>query len=460
MSKIKFSQHLTSVFCFVCLLGTVSVGALTRVASTGAFEEVPVPQVTQPVEENLLAENIATQSIVDQQSLGSEVSEITEEANPVEEDSITTQNVADVPVGLYKPWYTPTTVDGYIPVRYLGIDQDYLRTRPAQKTAVMLAFQGNVANVVRTGEGGVGQLLGGRDGYHSVVASGIDGIAATGYYLSNAPGVYEVSAPPASTLGLVPLSDTQVVYELLGRPQQGGGTEGAIIPEGLLTANSSKEPVLYADADGFLRSRLIIPSKDVARAFAGASVTFLRNGEILAAATTDQMGVYEIPAGPVGNGFVSIVVTGSQGYAVYATEIADAPLVNAADPAAPAPPTATDSAAPPAIPAAQEKVSLDNPSDFQQVFFAENPAVSYMIPASNDTLPQLLESIQEIQQFLAMQEQGNGGGAGGGGSPYGSGGGGAGGGGSGLGLLGLAGLAGLAALDDDNNNNVVSPPAP
>lgn len=336
------------------------------------------------------------------------------------------------------PWHKHLSQDGFLLVRFSAISPDYAAIRPAASIPVVLTRGATAVGAAKSGPDGLAQIGGVRQGIQSLIAMGQDGISSFGVFVGSAAAG---TAPTLTEVALVPASESRLVYQLLSRiPQVTSETLGQIIPgEELADLANGGIPLYVLDGDGGLSGRCVRVERIAARAIPEVHVAFIRGEKVLAEAITDEQGKFQVPAGQLTTGFVSVVAYGAGGYAIFGAEIRDSVL----------------SGEVPLLPDGTSPVAFQGGN----------------VPTTiNLSSPQSLGLFQQ-----SVQSQFGPGGAGlpgpggavAGGSPGGFGGGAGGGGaGGGGGLLGAAGIAvgataiGIAAANDNNDNRPASPASP
>lgn len=288
----------------------------------------------------------------------------------------------------------------------------------AERTTVRLVRNGRIVQARRVGVGGVAQISEVTPGAYSVFATGSEGFAAYGIYLGD--GAFSAS----SSVGLVPRQDMGPVLEAIHnftRNADPAPAAGALVAQDLDRVTEHGDFELHAD--GSVKGQVVKagPRSEAKQALPGMQVSFIRDGVVIANATTDQEGQFSIPG--IEPGIYSFVVAGGEGFAAFA--------VGAVRP----------------VEQAQARTRR-----FEFVAAAvQTPIVTVCpVPPGDFTLLNTLANATPMQNVQGPAPMATGGAPGGG---AGGGGGGAGGGGFG-GLLGAAAAvgAGIAigeAIDDD-----------
>ncbi|MFG0335804.1 MAG: hypothetical protein ACF8TS_20785, partial [Maioricimonas sp. JB049] len=173
--------------------------------------------------------------------------------------------------GLERPWCTPLTEDGFLPVRVFALAEsgDWTMVSDA---AVVVSRKGIVVGVGKAATGGIAQIPGLGVGVHSVLAFSAEGIAAVGVCVSNEPGEFQPGRSRTVDVPLVPASNVPLVAELLrgARNVQPSGP-GVIVPEeDLRGLDRAGEPVFMRGPDGAIQGRVASFGVDHVRALSGA----------------------------------------------------------------------------------------------------------------------------------------------------------------------------------------------
>lgn len=331
------------------------------------------------------------------------------------------------PLDAGKPWNRYLTEQGFLAAKFIAVADDYQGAGAPLPTQVAIYKASTAVNIARTGPGGVAQLSAVREGTHGLVATGPNGISATGFYLASGNGG-GVLAPQIVTY-LSPAADMQKVLGLLhapGAPQ----APGHVVPDADLQGMRDPGPMsYYLQPDGSFLGRFVSVDSAAAQAAAGMKVSVIRRGEVLSESTTDEWGIFK--ATNVSPGLVTIVAVGANGFAVYGASVAGTVVS--------------------AVPGDRETtyVALQGP-----------PGPPSQAVAPPGAMAGFQQAVQTALNGLGAAPPGAPFGGGGGGFGGGSGGGGFGGGGGALGAaLGALGAGlGAAALADDDDP--VSPAGP
>lgn len=227
--------------------------------------------------------------------------------------------------GRYRPWYTPLSSDGLLAVRVRAILPEYVGTADAKGSFVSLVRRGAVVQTNDVGTGGIAQLPAVVEGRQSLLITGPHGVAAIGVYISNRPGIYPPLEAPPVNIGLVPRVDLPAISQFLASRPSSDAVLGEEIEASELTGvHANRRTVFSLLADGSVLGRLVLPGEEVGYAIADASIAFIRNGQILVQAETNDHGVFRITDAEIVPGYVSMVVMSSRGYVVTSVEIHEA----------------------------------------------------------------------------------------------------------------------------------------
>ena len=334
------------------------------------------------------------------------------------------------------PWHASLTQDGLLLLRLSSIPPDYSGIQPAAATAVVLTRGTTITNTTRSGPNGIAQVGRVREGTHSLITVSPNGIAASGLYVSNKMEANNSPIGNVAELALVPLSEVGLVREIFARRARAS----SLPPGQVLSADEVPNlgplgiPQYVIRPDGSFLGRLVRTERLAVRASSDLRVTFIRNGQVLAESKTDRLGLFQVPAGQVSPGPVSVVAAGADGYAIFGAEVIAAPL------------TSSDG---------------HLPDGTYPVFFqGDGAGVAATSVSSPESAPLMEEALSEpFEDMPPPPADGVAGvGLGGGGAGSGGGGGGGGGGGAALGAVGLGlGAAALGVALDNDKDHPASP---
>jgi len=185
----------------------------------------------------------------------------------------------------------------------------------AERTTVRLVRNARIVQTRRVGVGGVAQMSEVSPGAYSVFATGSEGFAAYSIYLGD--GVNSSS----SSIGLVPRQDMGPVMEAIRTYTQGSAAPtpaAAAANVGQNLDRITEHGDFELHGDGSVKGQVVKagPRADAKQALPGMHVSFIREGQVVANATTDQDGAFSIPG--LEPGIYSFVVAGSEGFATFA----------------------------------------------------------------------------------------------------------------------------------------------
>jgi hypothetical protein len=185
----------------------------------------------------------------------------------------------------------------------------------AERTTVRLVRNARIVQTRRVGVGGVAQMSEVSPGAYSVFATGSEGFAAYSIYLGD--GAFSSS----SSVGLVPRQDMGPVLEAIRTYTQGSAAPTPAAAAANVAKNLDRiteHGDFELHADGSVKGQVVkaAPRSEAKQALPGMHVSFIREGQVVANATTDQDGGFSIPG--LEPGIFSFVVAGSEGFATFA----------------------------------------------------------------------------------------------------------------------------------------------